>query len=68
MIPESTPHVLATDDPARPFWEQVRQARLQELAALNRLLGYEPTPPRRRGKGSVRVWHNEEQEGYKVAS
>lgn len=67
-MPETTPHTLARDDPARLFWEQVRQARLQEIAALNRLLGYEPTPPRRRGKGTARAWHNEEREGYEVAS
>lgn len=67
-MPETTPYVLAADDPQRPFWEQVRQARLQELAALNRLLGYESPPPRRRGKGPVRVWHNEEEGPYKVAS
>lgn len=67
-MPESTPHVLARDDPARLFWEQVRQARLQEIAALNRLLGYEPPPPRRRGKGSVGGWYDGGQEGHKVAS
>lgn len=67
-MPETTALVLARGDPQRHFWEQVRQARLQELAALNRLLGYPPLPSRRRGQGEARAWYPEDDERRETVS
>jgi hypothetical protein len=65
-MPERPPHVLPQDDPLRPFYTELRQGLLLQLNALDRLLGF-PTPPaRRRGRGGVRVWHNEDESAYEA--
>lgn len=51
----------------RALLMDLRQARIIEIAAIERFLGLAPSRPRRERPEKVRVWHTEDDGEYKMA-
>jgi hypothetical protein len=64
--PDTPPACRTTGDLAALLLS-LRQARIIEIAAIERFLGLAPSRTRRGRPEKVRAWHNEDEGEYKTA-